>query len=179
MRLKRPSTEAGIRNDVRTSGGNAVGDFDQGRVAMNPTQPFIRQRLEDARILAEILAACYDAFDEMLSAFDRYESGPGPFYAALVMAGPAAAGGRNTVGMAPSLPPPDRDRPRPPEPANEPAAQETAQEVADAVAGLAALAARKLRIAATAATSPADHSACVQAAQYADEVCGFMTGTGQ
>jgi hypothetical protein len=172
MRLKRLFTEARVRDDVRTSGGKAVGDLDLGRVAMNPT-PIIRQRLEDARDLAEILTAAYDAFDEMLSAFDRYENGPGPFYAALIMAGPAAADGRNTIGMAPSLPPPERDRPRPPEPVNEP----PAQEVADAVAGLAALAARKLR-AAAAATSDADRSACLQAAQYADEVRGFMTGTG-
>ncbi len=140
---------------------------------MNPT-PFIRQRLEAARSLAEVLTASYDAFDEMLSAFDCYHDGPGPFYAALVMAGPAAAGGRNTIGMAPSLPPPERDRPQPPEPATEP----TAQEVADAVADVAALAARKLRIAAAAATSAADRSACVQAARYADEVRGLMTGKG-
>jgi len=173
MRHKRLSTEAGIRDDVRMSDGKAVGALDLGRVAMNPTS-VIRQRLEDARDLAEILTAAYDAFDEMLSAFDRYENGPGPFYAALIMAGPAAADGRNTIGMAPSLPPPERDRPQPPEPVNEP----SAQEVADAVAGLAALAARKLRAAAAAAASAADRSACVQAAQYADEVRGFMTGTG-
>lgn len=110
----------------------------------------------------------------MLSEFDRYHNSPGAFYPALVMAGPAAAGGRNTIGLAPSLPPPERDGPRPPEPASEP----TAQEVADSVAALAALIARKLRIAAAAATSAADRSACVQAAQYADEVRGFMTGTG-
>jgi len=173
MRLKRLSTEAGIRDDVRTSGGKAVVTSNQGRVAMNPT-PFIRQRLEDARDLAEILTAAYDAFDDMLSAFDRYENGPGPFYAALVMAGPAAAGGRNTIGMAPSLPHPERDGPRPPEQGTEP----TAEDVADAVAAVAVLAARKLRIAAAAATSAADRSACVEAAQYADEVRGLMTGTG-
>jgi len=136
--------------------------------------PAIGQQLEAARSLTEILAACYDAFEEMLSAFDRYQRGPGPFYAALVMAGPAAAGGRNTVGMAPSLPPPERDCRRPPEPGNEP----TAQEVADAVAVIAAIVARKLRIAAAAATSAGDRSACVEAAQYADEVRGLMTGTG-
>jgi len=173
MRLKRLSTGAGIRDDVRSSGRKAVGDFDRGRDAMNPTSS-IRQRLDEARNLAETLTAAFDAFDEMLSAFDRYQNGSGPFYAALVMASPAAAGGRNTIGMAPSLPPPERDRPRPPEPVNEP----TAQEVADAVAVVAALAARKLRIAAAAATSAADRSACVEAAQYADEVRGFMTGTG-
>jgi len=178
MRHKRLSTEAGIRNDVRMSGSKAVGDLDFGRVAMNP-RPAIRQRLEDAKELAEILTAAYDAFDEMLSAFDRYENGPGLFYAALVMAGPAAAGGRNTIGTAPSLPPPERDRPQSPEPANEPTPHKTAQEVADAVASVAALAARKLRMAAAAATSAADRSACVQAAQYADEVSGYMTGTGQ
>jgi len=173
MRLKRLSTEAGGRSDVRPSGDKAAVDFDQGRDAMNPT-PLIRQRLEEARSLAEILSACYDAFDEMLSAFDRYQSGCGPFYAALIMAGPAAADGRNTIGVAPSFPPPDRDGPRRPEPANEP----TAQEVADSVALIATLVARKLRIAAAAASSPADRSACVQAAQYADEVRGFMTGEG-
>jgi len=140
---------------------------------MTPT-PLILQRLEEAQNLAETLTAAYDAFDEMLSAFDRYQNGRGPFYAALVMASPAAADGRNTVGVAPSLPPPARDRPRPPEPAKEP----TAQEVADSVAAVAALAARKLRIAAAAATSAADRSACVEAAQYADEVRGLMTGTG-
>ena len=134
----------------------------------------IRQRLEGARDLAEILTAAHDAFDEILSAFDRYENGPGPFYAALIMAGPAAADGRNTIGMALSLPPPERDGPLPPEPVNE----LSAQEVADAVAGLAALAARTLRIAAAAVNSPADRSTCVQAAQYADEVRGLMTGTG-
>jgi hypothetical protein len=173
MRLKRLSTEARIRDDVRPSGGKAVGDFDQGRDAMNPTSS-VQQRLEEARSLAEILTAAYDAFDAMLSAFDRYHNGPGAFYPALVMAGPAAAGGRNTIGMGPSLPPPERDRPWPPEPANEP----TAQEVAGSVAALAALTARKLRIAAGAATSAADCSACVDAAQYADEVRGLMTGTG-
>jgi hypothetical protein len=140
---------------------------------MNPT-PVILQLLEEARDVAETLTAAYDAFDEMLSAFDCYQNGPGAFYAALVMAGPAAADGRNTVGSAPSLPPPDRDRPRPPEPANEP----TAQEVADSVAAVAALAARKLRAAAAATTCGADRSACIEAAQYADEVRGLMTGTG-
>ena len=140
---------------------------------MNPTH-VIQQRLEEAWSLAEVLTAAYDAFDEMLSAFDRYQNGPGPFYAALIMAGPAAAGGRNTIGMAPSLPPPERDGPRSPEQVDEP----SAQEVAGAVAGLAALAARKLCMAATAANSPADRSACVSGAQYADEVRAFMTGTG-
>ena len=173
MRLKRPSTEAGMRNDDRPSGDEAVADFDQGRDAMNPT-PLIRQRLEEARSLAEILSACYDAFDEMLSAFDHYENGRGPFYAALIMAGPAAADGRNTIGVAPSFPPPDRDGPRRPEPANAPGAQE----VADSVAVIATLVAGKLRVAAAAATFAADRSACVQAALYADEVRGFMTGEG-
>ena len=140
---------------------------------MNPTH-VIQQRLEEAWSLAEVLTAAYDAFDEMLSAFERYENGPGPFYAALIMAGPAAAGGRNTIGVAPSLPPPERDGPRSPEQVNEP----SAQEVVGAITGLAALSARKLRIAAAAATSAADRSACVEAAQYADEVRGFMTGTG-
>ena len=140
---------------------------------MNPT-PFIKQRLEQARSLGEILSAAYDAFDEMLSAFDRYQNGTGPFYAALVMACPAAADGRNTIGMAPSLPPPERDRLLRPKPANEPAARE----VADSVAVIAALAARKLRIAAAAASYAADRSSCLEAAQYADEVRGLMTGTG-
>ena len=173
MRLKRLSTEAAIRSDVRPPGDKAVADFDQGRDAMNPTS-LIRQRLEEARSLAEILSACYDAFGGMLSAFDHYENGRGTFYAALIMAGPAAADGRNTIGMAPSLPPTDRDGPRWSEPAKEP----NAQEVADSVALIATLVERKLRIAAAAATSVADRSACLQAAQYADEVRGFMTGQG-
>jgi hypothetical protein len=152
----------------------AVGDLDHGKRAMTPTS-LIRQQLEYAQSLADILNASYDAFDEMLSAFDRYQRGPGPFYAALIMAGPAAADGRNTVGMAPSIPPPERGRPQPPEPATEP----TAREVADSIADLAALTARKLRnAAAAAATCPADCSACIDAAQYADEVHALMTGKG-
>jgi len=140
---------------------------------MSPS-PVIRQRLEESRDLAQTLAAAHDAFNAMLSVFDSYQNGSGPFYAALVMAGPAAADGRNTVAMAPSLPPPERDRPWPLEPAHEPAAEEAA----DTVAVIAALAARKLRIAAAAASSAADRSACVEAAQYADEVRGLVTGTG-
>ena len=162
-----------MRNDIRRDGGQAAGDIDHGRGAMTPAS-LIRQQLEDAHSVADILNASYDAFDEMLSAFDRYQRGSGSFYAALIMAGPAAADGRNTVGMAPSIPPPGRDRPQRPEPAAEPAARE----VADSIADLAALTARKLRAAAAAATSPADFSACIDAAQYADEVHALMTGKG-
>jgi hypothetical protein len=173
MLRDRLSTEVGVSNDIRQDDGKAVSDLDHGRGAMTPTS-LIRQQLEDAHSVADILDASYDAFDEMLSAFDRYQRGCGPFYAALIMAGPAAADGRNTVGAAPSIPPPERDRPQPPAPATEPAAREVAESIAD----LALLTARKLRTAAAAATCPADCSACIDAAQYADEVHALMTGKG-
>jgi hypothetical protein len=64
-----------------------------------------RTRLRKARSTAEILDATYGAFTDMLGIIRRYEDGGGPFYAALVFAGAAAANGRDAMLFAPSMPP--------------------------------------------------------------------------
>ena len=64
-----------------------------------------RARLEHASGLPAVLDAAYDAFEDMLGVIEAQQDPGGGAFAAFVMAGAAAANGRNAVAAAPSLPP--------------------------------------------------------------------------
>ena len=126
----------------------------------------VQQRLEQAASLPQILDAAYDAFEQILSEIDRYNRGTGPFFAALVMAAPAAADGRDALAAAPSLPPPSWHAPE-------------SADVADGfiAADLAVLSERvaaRLDEAGGAAHAEADVLACRNAARWAREVYGVL-----
>ena len=63
-----------------------------------------RVRLEQATALPAVLDAAYEAFEEMIWAFEEQEDRGGGAFAAYVMSGTAAANGRDALAAAPSLP---------------------------------------------------------------------------
>ncbi len=146
----------------------------------------VRQRVEEAGNLAEVLDAAYEAFETVLSVIDGYHDGGGPFFAGLLMASAAAADGRNALLEAPSLPLTSQADLSVAEPESGArssagvAAQAAGDPVAAAatVAALSASAASGLRRAAAWAVAAADRAACLDAARYADEVLVLTRGNG-
>lgn len=143
----------------------------------------IRQRIEDAGNLPEVLDAAYEAFETMLSVIDGYNDGGGPFYAGLMMAVAAAADGRDALLDAPSLPLPFRDNVRAAalrgDAGSSGVVARAAGDPTDAAATAAALSASVasgLRRAAAKASTAADRAACLDAARYADEVLVLSGG---
>jgi hypothetical protein len=132
--------------------------------------PDVRQQLEQAGGLAEVLDASYEAFAVMLSAIGRYQEGGGPFYAALILAAAAAADGRDAIAAAPALPPAN-DRQ-----AKLVAAGTSSSDVAGRLAALSELTGSRLRGVVLTTRAPADRQACEDGARYADEVHALTTG---
>ena len=128
----------------------------------------VQQRLEQAASLPQILDAAYDVFEQILWEIDCYNCGSEPFFAALVMAAPAAADGRNAIAVAPSLPPPSWR-------ASEP--QNLTGDIAAELAGLSDRLAARLDEAGGAARAEADLLACRDAARWAREVHGLLAGS--
>jgi hypothetical protein len=62
--------------------------------------PRTQQRLRHAAGLPAILAAGYDAFEDMLLAVRAHEDPAGGLFAAFMMAAAAAADGRDALGFA-------------------------------------------------------------------------------
>jgi hypothetical protein len=141
----------------------------------------VREQLAGAEGVAAVLAAGYGAFEWMLAVLEGYEDPAGEMFAAFVMAGGAAADGRDAVAFAPSLPavppwPPARGGPDGLGEAAE--AGPGAQEAAAAVAGVCGLLAGRLQAGAAVAAVAGDRAACAEAARYATKVQWLLTGDG-
>ncbi len=130
----------------------------------------IRQRLEEAAGLSEVLGAAYDAFTEMLSLIRRYQDSGGPFYAALVMAAAGAADGRHAITAAPSL------LPMSDQSTDAVAESASPSDTAASLATLSDLVGSRLRAVLPIAGAAGDLQACEDGARYADEVRWLTTG---
>jgi hypothetical protein len=141
--------------------------------AMNPIN-VARARLDQAAGLPAILDAAYDAFEEMLRAIADQQDPVGGAFAAFVMAGAAAANGRDAVAAAPSLPPAasgDLDG----------AVAGSARgllvgEAAAALARLSQLLVSRLTGASDLSADIGDRVACAQAARHAASICSLLGG---
>lgn len=134
-----------------------------------------RERLQHAAGLAAILDAAYDAFEDTLLAM-RTQEDPASLFAAFMMAAASAADGRDAVWLAPSLP--VSHRPGAPVVEDEARAGESAGSVADAVADLSRLLADRLVEAWESASDSGDRDACADAARCAENIYGFLRGSG-
>jgi len=133
-----------------------------------------RARLEHATGLPAVLDAAYDAFEDMLTAIEAHQDPSTGAFAAFVMAGAAAANGRNAVAAAPSLPPaPSGDLP-----GTEPGpSRGLPAEAAPAVlAALSQLLASRLTKASDLPAGLGDRVACAQAARHAASICALLGG---
>jgi hypothetical protein len=128
-----------------------------------------RSRLRKAAGTAEILDAAYGAFTDMLSIIRRYEDGTGPFYAALVFAAAAAAGGRDAMLFAPSLPLQSRHE------IVETVVAGGSEAVAAELAVLSEAVIARLAVGAAAATADGDRVACRDGMRYSREIHALMT----
>ena len=134
-----------------------------------------RARLEHASGLPAVLDAAYDAFEDMLGAIEVQQDPGGGAFAAFVMAGPAAANGRNAVAAAPSLPPaPSGDLARTEAGSSRGLSAET---TATVLAALSQLLASRLTQANDLSADLGDRIACAQAARHAASICSLLGGT--
>jgi hypothetical protein len=141
----------------------------------------VRERLETAEGVAAVLAAGYGAFEWMLAVLEGYEDPAGEMFAAVVMAGGAAADGRDAIAFAPSVPAVPLWLPAGAGlvgPGEEACAGRSAQEAADAVAGVCGVLAGRLWAASFVALAAGDRAACAEAARYAAKVRWLLTGDG-
>ena len=134
-----------------------------------------RARLEHAAGLPAVLDAAYEAFEEILRAIEDQQDPAGGALAAFVMAGAAAASGRDALAAAPSLPPA-----APGEGADAIAASahdRTTDDAAAVLAGLSQLLASRLSSASDQSADASDRLACAQAARHAASICSLLGGT--
>jgi hypothetical protein len=132
-----------------------------------------RARLDQAAGLPAVLDAAYQAFEKMLPAIEDQEDPAGGAFVAFVMAGAAAANGRDAVAAAPSLPPAASG-----DLAGTAAgsARGLPVEQAAALAGLGQLLARRLTGASDLSADIGDRIACAQAARHAASICTLLGG---
>jgi len=137
----------------------------------------LRDRVQAAADLPAVLDAAYVAFEEMLTVIQAHQDPGSPLFAGFVMAAPHAAGGRDAVLFAPSLPA------RPLRPARTLAAGEPEQSeawvAARELAGLCELVEARLTQAAGSAAGPQDQSACLDAAAQARALRGCLSGSAR
>jgi hypothetical protein len=140
----------------------------------------IQVRLEQATVLGETLDAAYEAFQEMLSVIGSYSDSAAPLYTALVMASAPAADGRDAIAAAPSLPlaSSPRTSARRGRRASTPPVTDAAAGPAASVTALSMTVADRLLHAAGLAEIAEDRDACCDAARYAAEIHGLVTGYG-
>ena len=132
-----------------------------------------RRRLQQARDLAAVLDAAYEAFEGMLSVIHPAQDPASGWFAAYVMAAASAANGRNALALAPSLP----RRPLLAVPAEQGSGPgERPERLAETVAGLSHLVAGRLASAAVGALDTGDRDACGHAARNALDICGLLSG---
>lgn len=131
-------------------------------------------RLRDANDLPTILDAAYNAFEEMLAVIRAHEDPAGGMFTALVMAAGSAADGRGAILLSPSLPPHRLHL-------TMAGAQDQAvstEGAVEALAGLSRLLVIRLADAASLAVNPADRTACMDAAWWAQDVHALLLGGG-
>ena len=122
--------------------------------------------------LAGILAAAFDEFEMLRKAARLREDRDPDLSPAFLLAGSAAADGRNALVNAPSFPP----GPKPPGPAAVLAAGTDLASAADAIAAHAAALAEQLDRAASMAVAGDDRRACLDAASAARQIWQLMAG---
>lgn len=172
------STDHARRGDARLSAGHAR-DICQGTGAGQMSRTAESQaRLQAARGVPEILAAAYDAFEQLLLTIREHEHRAEGLFAAFLMAAASAADGRDALTFAPSLPTP---LPRPGDTARatgNPALPPDIDEVADELADLSQVLVLGLGVAASQAPDPADRAAITEAAQSARSIRSLLARPG-
>jgi hypothetical protein len=128
----------------------------------------VRERLQQAEGLPGIFDAAYAAFEGVLTAICDLLDPDAPLFIPLVMAAPHAAGGRDAILFAPSLPP------RPLHPGE--SQRGSGPVTADELARLCELLALKLTQAAALAEWQRDRAACDEASGRARELHGLLMG---
>jgi hypothetical protein len=134
------------------------------------------QRVRAAAVLPEVLESAWRAFECMLAEAEAHEDPASPLFPAFVLAATAAANGRDTVLLAPSLPWPPQDNPSNGEQAGWPG--EPASAAARGLASLCRAVISRLETAAGSAASPGDRDACVSAAGRARAIYDLLAGAG-
>jgi hypothetical protein len=140
----------------------------------------VRERLREAQDLRLVLAAAREAFEWMLAVLEGHEDPAGHMFAAVMMAGAAAADGRDAIAFAPSCPPPTTRAPEgPAAPGVSPAAPGPgADDAGAAVADLCCLLEARLAAVASPGADLGDQVACADAARYAGKIRRLLTGRG-
>lgn len=142
---------------------------------MDMTERGLQRRLADAMSVPELLDAACDAFDEILVVIRQHDDPASGYFVPMVMAGAAAANGRDYLLWAPSLPPrrlsdePQADSDQ--QPPSAPAA-------ASWLASLCDVLESHLISAAEFVVQSGDREACLGAAGQAREIRGLMRGGG-
>ena len=136
-----------------------------------------RIRLTSAEGVPAVLAAAYDAFEDILLVVRHHEERAGTEFPAFVLAALDAASGRDWLGDAPSLPPVARPHPAAGE--SDLLDGSSWAQVAFEVAGLAQVLADVLAAAAVRAGDPQDRACCQQAATFAGRVRDMLGGAPQ
>jgi hypothetical protein len=134
----------------------------------------VRERLQQATALADVLDAAYAAFEAMLPVIHPLQDPASGMFAAFVMAAASAANGRDAVAVAPSLP--EHPVLAPPAAERSPSSQ-TPVDTAKALAGLGQLIAARLAHAGASAQDPADRTACQRAGRHGRDICELLSGT--
>jgi hypothetical protein len=134
-------------------------------------------RLREANDLAAVLDAAYDAFEGMLPVICACQDHAGSMFAAFRKSAGSAAGGRNAILLAPSLPAccPHGV----PVPEADPHPGEDAESIAAQLAAVSLLLADRLAQAAKSAPDYRDRAACRSAARRAREIHALFTEAGQ
>jgi hypothetical protein len=135
-----------------------------------------RSRLREAVVLAAVLDAAYDAFEDMLSITQTLEIAGGGTAVPFVMLAKTAAEGRNAVLLAPSLPP--HCLHETPEVTEGGHSAEGVESTAVCVAALSQLLATRLAQAARSAPDYRDRAACRSAARRARDIHALLAGAG-
>ncbi len=132
----------------------------------------IRQTLEAAVGLNEVLAAAYAGFLVMMPVIEDQQDPASPHFAAFVMAGATAASGRLALIAAPSLP----DASRSADFADSALCGRDAEDIASLLAELCQLMACRLYEAALAAMDADDREACSRASHHARHLGALFGG---
>jgi hypothetical protein len=133
----------------------------------------IRDRVQAAVGLPAVLDATYVAFEEMLTVIHAHQNPGSTMFVPFMMAAAHAAGGRDAVLFAPSLPP------RPLRPAPAQGAGEWAEPLVAAreLAALCELVEARLTQEAAKAAGQHDRSACLDAAAQARGLRDYFSGS--
>jgi hypothetical protein len=132
-------------------------------------------RLGQARDLAPLLDAAYDAFEEILAVISDHEDAADTPAVPLLLAATQTANARDAVLFAPSLP---TRRLHQAQRVGEEPERGSAHDITAAVAGLCRLLASRLAHTAGTAATAGDQAACQDAAHHAQAAHALLTGSG-